>query len=46
VPHRVVLGERGLKEGMAEYQGRRDATATKIPLGELAAFVAERLRVA
>jgi len=46
VPHRVVLGERGLKEGMAEYQGRRDATATKIPLGELAAFVAERLRSA
>ena len=46
VPHRVVLGERGLKEGMAEYQGRRDGAATKIPLGELAAFVADRLRSA
>ena len=25
VPHRVVIGERGLKEGKLEYQGRRDA---------------------
>jgi prolyl-tRNA synthetase len=25
VPHRVVLSDRGLKEGMAEYQARRDA---------------------
>jgi prolyl-tRNA synthetase len=28
VPHRVVIGERGLKEGNLEYQGRRDAEAT------------------
>ena len=28
VPHRVVIGERGLKEGNLEYQGRRDAAAT------------------
>ena len=25
VPHRVVLSDRGLKEGELEYQGRRDA---------------------
>ena len=25
VPHRVVIGDRGLKEGKVEYQGRRDA---------------------
>ncbi len=25
VPHRVVLGDRGLKEGLVEYQHRRDA---------------------
>ena len=25
IPHRVVIGERGLKEGMVEYQHRRDA---------------------
>jgi hypothetical protein len=28
VPHRVVIGERGLKEGKLEYQGRRDTEAT------------------
>ncbi len=39
VPHRIVIGERGLKEGVAEYQGRRDAEATKLPLAEAAAFV-------
>jgi prolyl-tRNA synthetase len=42
VPHRVTLGERGLKEGMAEYQHRRDAAATKVPLAEIAAFVRGR----
>ena len=44
VPHRVVIGERGLKDGLAEYQGRRDAEACKVPLAELAAVVADKLR--
>ena len=39
VPHRVVVSDRGLKEGQLEYQGRRDAEATKVPLAEVAAFV-------
>ncbi|GAA5177724.1 proline--tRNA ligase [Niveibacterium umoris] len=43
VPHRVVLSDRGLKEGQAEYQGRRDAEATKVAVAELAAFVKARL---
>ena len=30
IPHRVVIGERGLKEGQLEYKGRRDAEATMI----------------
>jgi prolyl-tRNA synthetase len=30
VPHRVVIGERGLKEGNFEYKGRRDADATMV----------------
>jgi prolyl-tRNA synthetase len=30
IPHRVVIGERGLKEGKVEYQARRDSTATAI----------------
>ncbi|MES2229398.1 MAG: proline--tRNA ligase [Pseudomonadota bacterium] len=35
VPHRVVLSDRGLKEGQAEYQGRRDARATAIAMADL-----------
>jgi hypothetical protein len=34
VPHRVVLGDKGLKEGVAEYQGRADAEATKVPVSD------------
>jgi prolyl-tRNA synthetase len=45
VPHRVTLGERGLKEGMAEYQHRRDPMATKVPLAEIATFVRGRVCV-
>ncbi len=32
IPHRVVIGERGLKDGRIEYQGRRDAQAQPIAL--------------
>lgn len=38
VPHRVVIGDRGLKEGKVEYQGRRDAQATPVAIAELPAF--------
>jgi len=30
VPHRIVVGERGLKEGKLEYKGRKDAEAAMI----------------
>lgn len=30
VPHRVTIGDRGLKEGQLEYQHRRDAASSKI----------------
>jgi prolyl-tRNA synthetase len=43
VPHRVVISDRGLKEGQVEYQGRRDAQATKVPAAEIAQFVRSRL---
>ena len=32
IPHRIVVGERGLKDGKIEYQGRRDARAQPIDL--------------
>jgi prolyl-tRNA synthetase len=43
VPHRVVISDRGLKEGQFEYQHRRDAAATKVPAAELAGFLEARL---
>ncbi len=45
VPHRVVISDRGLKEGQLEYQHRRDAAATKVPAGEVFGFVKGRLGV-
>ena len=42
VPHRVVLSERGLKEGQAEYQGRRDAQATKVAVADLLATLSAK----
>ncbi len=43
VPHRVVIGDRGLKEGNLEYQGRRDSAASVVPAAEMADFVRARL---
>ncbi|MGX9221257.1 proline--tRNA ligase [Massilia varians] len=43
VPHRVVIGERGLKEGNLEYQGRRDEAATSVPVDGMVAFIKGKL---
>ncbi|MBI3381317.1 MAG: proline--tRNA ligase [Aquabacterium sp.] len=45
VPHRVVLGDKGLKEGLAEYQGRQDAAASKIAVTEVLNHVLSRLQI-
>ena len=39
VPYRVTIGERGLKEGKIEYQGRTDKSATTIDLQKSAAHL-------
>jgi prolyl-tRNA synthetase len=46
VPHRIVLSERGLAAGNAEYKGRRDEKPRDIPLATAAAFVQERIGAA
>ena len=43
IPHRITLGDRGLKDGKAEYQGRRDTGPTPVPVADIAAFVKDRL---
>jgi prolyl-tRNA synthetase len=40
VPYRVVIGERGLKEGQLEFQARTDTEASAIPVGDVAKKVA------
>jgi prolyl-tRNA synthetase len=44
VPHRVTIGDRALKEGVVEYQHRRDSEATKVPVAEMAALLRARLK--
>ena len=44
IPHRVTVGERGLKDGKLEYQGRRDSVATAVPAADIAGFVQSRLK--
>ena len=43
IPHRVVVGERGLKEGKLEYKGRSDAEATMLAASEMASFLKQKL---
>ncbi|MDO9012839.1 MAG: proline--tRNA ligase [Gallionella sp.] len=43
IPHRLVVGERNLKENLIEYQGRRDTSAQAIPLQNALEFVQSRL---
>jgi prolyl-tRNA synthetase len=39
IPHRIVVGERGLKNGTVEYQGRKDTQPQPVPLGEAITFI-------
>jgi prolyl-tRNA synthetase len=43
VPHRVTIGDRGIKEGQVEYQHRRETAATKVGAADIADFLKARL---
>ena len=43
IPHRVVIGERGLKQNQLEYQGRRDKTAVPVALDGAADEIHKRV---
>jgi prolyl-tRNA synthetase len=43
IPHRVVIGERGLKEGKVEYQARRESSATSIDADAIMAHLQAQL---
>jgi len=46
IPHRIVLSERGLAAGEAEYKSRLAAQPQAVPLAQIAAFLKERLTAA
>ena len=46
IPHRVTIGERGLKEGIVEYQARRATASTKVAVADLLSFIQQRIGTA
>jgi prolyl-tRNA synthetase len=43
IPHRITVGERGLKQGEFEYQGRGETVATAAPAANIAALLRAKL---
>jgi prolyl-tRNA synthetase len=43
IPHRIVIGDRSLKEGNVEYQHRRQAAPTTLKLSDAAAFIQSKV---
>ena len=41
IPHRVVIGERGLDQGQVEYRARRDSENRMLPLDGFVEFIRE-----
>jgi prolyl-tRNA synthetase len=44
IPHRIVLGERGLNEGMVEYKARTASEAQSVPLAGLVDFLQKAIQ--
>ena len=43
IPHRLVVGERGLEAGKLEYRGRRDIESQEFPLNDALNFIRSRM---
>ena len=43
VPHRITVGDRGLKDGQVEYQHRRETSATRVAAADAVAHVLARM---
>jgi len=44
IPHRVVIGDKGLAKGVIEYKGRRDAAPGELPLANAASEIRARVK--
>ncbi len=45
IPHRIVIGDRGLEAGTIEYKGRRDADKQEVAASEIVEFLKARIRL-
>lgn len=45
VPHRVVVGERGLKDGKLEYKGRTDSDAALVDVADMRMFLQQTINL-
>jgi prolyl-tRNA synthetase len=43
VPHRITIGDKGLKDGLVEYQHRRDAESSKVAVADILGHLKGRL---
>ena len=43
IPHRIVVGERGLKSGELEYKGRTQDKPSAVPMADIMAFMRARI---
>lgn len=43
IPHRIVIGDRGLKEGQVEYQARTDSAARNLAIADVVGVIQQAL---
>ncbi len=44
IPHRLVVGDKGLERGVIEYKARSGGASAEVPLDSVLSFVRERVR--
>ncbi len=45
IPHRIVIGDRGLEAGNIEYKGRRDAEKQEVPVADIVEFLKAKIKI-
>ncbi len=45
IPHRIVIGDRGLEAGTIEYKARRNADKQEIPINDLVGFLKDQIKL-
>lgn len=44
IPHRIVIGERSLAEGMVEYRARTESENSMVPIAQIVDFLTQKLQ--